>query len=78
MTNTNTNINLIKDELVDFVKTTILGFENGLYNHMGSNASNEYFKFVLVQFTVEHYNNIYKSLVIQDNFDTYSVEKINK
>ena len=74
----NSYINELELEIIDFIKTTILGFENGLYNHLGTTSVNDNFKFVLVQFTVEHYNNIYKSLVLDNEPNLYSTIKINK
>ena len=76
--NTNYDIKLIEVEIIEFVKTTILGFENGLYNHIGKMSNDDNFKFVLVKFTVEHYNNIYKSIISNNEPNLYSNEQINK
>lgn len=68
--------NELKANLIEFIKTTIIGFESGLYSHLGENMKNDYMGLVLLQFCAEHYNSVYKSLIIKD--DKFIVEKFEQ
>jgi hypothetical protein len=36
-----------KENIVDFVKITIIGFETGLYKHLGKNTTDDYINLIL-------------------------------